>query len=99
MAKFRKKPVVIDAFEVRELLHLAEHDFWSLPQCIRDAYDKVEVLFASDHIRVHTLEGTMRADRDDFILRGVKGELYPCKPDIFQATYEPVMTDKDAKEK
>jgi len=37
---------------------------------------------------VHTLEGDMRADLGDYIIRGVKGELYPCKPDIFEATYE-----------
>ncbi|MFD8516596.1 hypothetical protein ACFV27_37330 [Streptomyces antimycoticus] len=41
-------------------------------------------------IEIHTLEGTMRADLGDWIIRGVKGEFYPCKPDIFAATYEPV---------
>ena len=39
---------------------------------------------------IETLEGTMRANAGDWIIRGVKGELYPCKPDIFEATYEPV---------
>ncbi len=39
---------------------------------------------------IETLEGTMRAEIGDWIIRGVKGELYPCKPDIFTATYEPV---------
>ena len=37
-----------------------------------------------------TLEGTMRADVGDYVITGVKGEVYPCKPDIFEATYEPV---------
>lgn len=39
---------------------------------------------------IRTLEGIMKADKDDWIIRGVKGELYPCKPDIFEATYEKV---------
>lgn len=41
-----------------------------------------------DGIAIVTLEGTMRADVGDWIIRGVQGELYPCKPDIFEATYE-----------
>ena len=41
-------------------------------------------------VYVSTLEGTMRADVGDWIIKGVKGELYPCKPDIFQQTYDPV---------
>ena len=41
-------------------------------------------------LHIDTLEGVMRADEGDFIIRGVKGEFYPCKPDIFAATYEPV---------
>lgn len=39
-------------------------------------------------IRIDTLEGTMRATAGDYVIRGVKGEFYPCKPDIFEATYE-----------
>jgi hypothetical protein len=41
-------------------------------------------------LAIHTLEGVMRADVGDWIIRGIKGEFYPCKPDIFEATYEPV---------
>jgi hypothetical protein len=40
-------------------------------------------------VTITTLEGVMRADPGDWIIRGVKGEFYPCKPDIFEATYEP----------
>ncbi len=47
-------------------------------------------------ITIKTLEGTMRADVGDWIIRGVKGELYPCKPDIFAATYEPARVTADA---
>jgi hypothetical protein len=60
VAKYRKKPVVIDAYQVDE-----------------------EVI-------IHTLEGDMRADAGDYIITGVKGEKYPCKPDIFKATYDKV---------
>lgn len=47
-----------------------------------------EVWRAGDHLYIGTLEGTHRADPGDWIIRGVKGELYPCKPEIFAATYE-----------
>ena len=43
----------------------------------------------AEWVAIPTLEGTMRAEIGDWIIRGVKGEFYPCKPDIFEATYEP----------
>jgi len=88
MGLFRKKPVVIEALQwtganVDEVLGFI------LAQA--SAYREV------DHaIMIETREGTMRADRNDWIIKGVKGEFYPCKPDIFAATYEPV--DVDAEE-
>lgn len=88
--KFRKKPVVVEAWPVKELLHLVAHDFWKLPDRIRQAYDKVEVVFAASSIHIKTLEGMMIAERDDIVIQGVQNELYPCKPDIFAATYEPI---------
>ena len=94
MAQYRKKPVVIDAFPVREALRMAERDWYALPDWLIAGYEKAEgghVVFGSDHVSITTLEGTMRAERDDWIIRGVQGELYPCKPDIFAATYEPVV--------
>ncbi len=45
--------------------------------------------WSGSYYTIKTLEGDMRADMDDWIIRGVMGELYPCKPDIFAATYEP----------
>lgn len=44
-------------------------------------------------IAIDTLEGTMRVDYGDYIIKGIQGELYPCKPDIFLATYEEVIED------
>lgn len=61
MPLFRKRPVVISAYQ-----HTGE-----------------------EALIIHTLEGDMRADPLDWIITGVKGEKYPCKPDIFEATYEP----------
>ena len=89
MAKFRKKPVVIEAvlFDGMEFGEYANF----VPK-ERYAYgwhptQNTRVLY------INTLEGTMRADPGDWIIKGVKGEFYPCKPDIFEATYEPVSHD------
>lgn len=90
MAQFRKKPVVIEAWPARMLIQLAGEDWYGLPPSVRDAYDEGGWVFASDHIVIPTLEGNHRADLGDMVLRGVKGEFYPCKSDIFAATYEPV---------
>lgn len=80
MAKYRKRPVVIeavqyspDASDTALLVHLADCIGWQL----MDA-----------GIAIPTLEGMMVASPGDWIIRGVKGEYYPCKPDIFAATYE-----------
>lgn len=96
--KYRKKPVVIEAWPVSDLLHAAARDWNALPQCIRDAYEAQArgsgVVFTPEAIHIWTLEGEMRAERGDMVIRGVKGEFYPCKPDIFAATYEPA-TEKE----
>lgn len=86
MAKFRKKPVEIEAFRFGRD---------KPPVWWREAVDKeVAIIFngMSDNAfaSIETLEGIMNARRGDWIIRGVKGDLYPCKPDIFEATYEPV---------
>lgn len=49
-----------------------------------------EVFFSGDELRIGTLEGPLTVSPGDYIIRGVKGEIYPCKPDIFAATYEEV---------
>lgn len=86
MAAYRKKPVVIEAVPVNDVLQ----DCWhGLPDWIRDAYEAGTVSCPIGAVEIRTLEGTMRGERGDWIIRGVKGELYPCKPDIFAETYEP----------
>jgi hypothetical protein len=91
--KFRKKPVVIEAVQftgisaIRSAPWLAraldQGELWPATGTARVA---AEV----DAIEIATLEGIHRASPGDWIIRGVKGELYPCKPDIFAATYERV---------
>ena len=79
MAKFRKKPVVIEAV-----------------QFIAANFDELEGFVGGDaefregELVIATLEGPLRAAPKDWIIKGIKGEFYPCKPDIFAATYEPV---------
>lgn len=86
--KYRKKPVVIEAWLVNELLYFSESHWTSLPQSVINEYEKGNVIFADNHIEIKTLEGWHRGNFDDMIIEGVAGELYPCKPDIFQQAYE-----------
>ena len=84
MGKFRKKPIVIEAYcfnQVRENYR---------PDWLQDRVTANEIITYPDHAIIKTLEGDMRADLGDWIIKGVKGEVYPCKPDIFEATYEAV---------
>lgn len=89
--KFRKKPVVIEAWPVRDLLYAFENDWESVPESIVEAYKTGGWVFTPHGIHVPTLEGTMLAGSLDWLLRGVQGEFYPCKPDIFALTYEPAL--------
>jgi hypothetical protein len=87
--KYRKKPVIIEAVQLRwdtwnEMCDFA--DVGSLSD------DKPEGCWVDGSIglQIPTLEGVMTASENDWIIRGIQGELYPCKPDIFEATYEAV---------
>lgn len=85
-AKFRKKPVVIEAIQwdgSRKCLD-------TLREFMKPNYPAWGTESRPDCLIIHTLEGDHRADRFDWIIKGVKGEFYPCKPDIFEQTYEPV---------
>ena len=76
MMNYRKKPVVIQAIQLNELNREAVSKWCS------DEYEDI------DGMLIRTLEGNMLANFGDYIIKGVKGEFYPCKPDIFEATYE-----------
>lgn len=88
--KFRKKPIVIEAVKCSEAVKCFKSDWKSLPKWLSDAYDKGGVVPTDKGVHLPTLEGTMFAELEDMIICGVKGEVYPCKPDIFEATYEAV---------
>lgn len=88
MAKFRKKPVVIEAFRLNERGLIKEDWFWDAVtrnDIITHCFGKHEPDPAWCEIK--TLEGTMIANTGDYIIQGVHGEIYPCKADIFQNTY------------
>jgi hypothetical protein len=94
--KYRKKPVVIDAVQWTGTNHREMFDFLTDYQCT-DQYMSAEGKnFYIDHRKVpgglviKTLEGEHMANIGDYIIRGVHGEFYPCKPDIFRETYEEV---------
>lgn len=91
MSKFRKKPIEIDAWPVSVLLYAMEHDWKALPDSVARGYESaVLVAPTREGLTIKTLEGDMFAAASDMLIRGVKGEFYPCKPDIFAATYDPV---------
>jgi len=87
MPKFRKKPVTIEAVQ-----YTGENS--------KEIVTFMERLFpyfnADNSLVIPTLEGEMKASKGDWIIKGVKGEFYPCKPDIFEATYESIENVKSA---
>lgn len=88
MAKFRKKPVVIEAFRLNERGLVAEDWFWDAVtrnDIITHCFGKHEPCPAWCEIK--TPEGTMIANAGDYIIQDTHGEIYPCKADIFQKTY------------
>lgn len=79
--KYRKKPVEIEAIQWTGNNETEIAEFTKGNRYIE---------FEGDICRIETLEGIMAASKNDFIIKGVKGEFYPCKPDIFQQTYDKV---------
>lgn len=90
--KYRKKPFIIEAFRFGI-------DGW--PDWFHDKHITNDIITYSNdpnegpfskssnvHCEIETLKGTMRGDYGDFIIKGIQGEVYPCKPDIFEASYE-----------
>lgn len=81
--KFRKKPIVIEAFQ---LYQNPKPEWFTTSEYV----EYIEHHGCSS-AKIETLEGVMIAHYDDYIIKGVNGEIYPCKPDIFEKTYEPVL--------
>lgn len=79
--KFRKKPVIVEAIQWKE-------DNWKE---LEDFGSERHIISNSDGtLTIETLEGNHTANKGDWIIRGIKREVYPCKPDIFEKTYEEV---------
>ena len=78
---YRKKPVEIEVFQ------FGKDEF---PKWFHDEVQRGDISIKDNCAYIKTLEGTMKADKGDFIIKGVKGEIYPCKADIFKQTYEKV---------
>jgi hypothetical protein len=87
--KYKKKPVIIEAIQLL-------NNNSSIEECLKFIYnvfitdDDIETVKNDKHIRIQTLEGNMKASFGDYIIKGVNGEFYPCKPDIFEKTYESI---------
>ena len=87
MGIYRKKPVQIQAFQFYMNL---DYSNGTVPHWFYKNVNDGIVIDNGDHLIIKTLEGDHRANVGDYIIRGVKGELYPCKSDIFEMTYERV---------
>lgn len=87
--KYRKKPVIIEAFQFDGDLQDRAGTFY-VPEWAEKAYKDGTMYFTGPALELYidTLEGTHHASVGDYIIRGVNGEIYPCKPDIFHKTYE-----------
>lgn len=78
--KFRKKPVVIEAVKFGGINFKEIQNFVGLEH----------IVYGNDGLYIRTLEGDMLVSAGDYVIKGVRGEFYPCKPDIFEETYEEV---------
>jgi len=88
MARYRKKPVVIEA---EQFLGCGAHEQRGRPYPAGVCFCDIDLgpNVGSQHAHIHTLEGPLIVSTGDYIITGVQGERYPCKPDIFEQTYEP----------
>lgn len=97
--KFRKKPVEIEAFQMTKERRQDNSDWpnwlneaWNMPFDQEGAVSSEDypVSKGDDRLVIYTLEGTHTVEWNDWIIRGIHGELYPCKPEIFAKTYEEI---------
>ena len=89
--KYVKKPVVIEAIQwnennLEEVMQFVGSEF-KYDENTEYATNKFVYFKTTKRLLIHTLEGTMEVSKGDYIIKGIKGEFYPCKPDIFEASY------------
>lgn len=102
--KVRKKPVVVEAYHLKDLSYESVTECLNfigqpmrIPRCFPE-YDNpfddyMIIVWKNNSIVIHTLDGDHLAKAGDYIIRGIQGELYLCKPDIFMETYEVIEDD------
>lgn len=97
--RYKKKPIVIEAMQwtgdnLEDIISFTglhpSAKRWTLNKYEKIVWNEYEKVVKKDGLKIFTLEGKMNAEINDFIIKGDKGEFYPCKPDIFEATYEKV---------
>jgi hypothetical protein len=88
--KFRKKPLVIEAEQFWDMESRRPSAVFASYNCVHAHWRGGGETCVEQGPHVHTLEGPLRVSPGDWIITGIKGERYPCKPDIFEATYEAV---------
>lgn len=81
--KYKKKPVIVEAIQ-----HFGKYSYRQIREWA--GYNVVDEIDDEEEFIIHTLGGDMKASIGDYIIKGVNGEFYPCKPDIFEKTYEKV---------
>jgi hypothetical protein len=102
--KYRKKPVVIEAVQFKkdnilEIISFIEQEDIKLTDSVSaDKFEDYKRNVIENGIKIKTLEGTMTAQLGDYIIKGIGGEFYPCKPDIFEKTYERVEEEDEYRE-
>lgn len=87
--EYRKKPVVIEAVQFLgfdNTNNFSERPEWLIKAIYKD--ETVKLFGEPNELTIETLEGPIYADIGDYIIRGIQGEIYPCKPDIFEVTYD-----------
>jgi hypothetical protein len=94
MARYRKKPVVIEAIQFNGIAGGCPEFAEEIPEWLKYAIWQSKTviphpMFPETRLQVETTEGNMIADAGDWIIKGVEDELYPCKPSVFEATYDP----------
>ena len=93
--KYIKKPIEIEAIQLTEnniieVFNFLDETNYKETKSAEELEDFSQMMLKQGYIEIETLEGMMIANFGDYIIKGIKGEFYPCKPDIFQATYEEV---------
>ena len=93
--KYVKKPIEVESIQLTKENIIEVFDFldganYKETKSVEELEDFSQMMLKQGYIEIETLEGYMKASFGDYIIKGIKGEFYPCKPDVFIATYEEV---------